>query len=235
MDASIDFIRARLAERCIYGVDINPLAVELTKLSLWIATAARGVPLSFLNHHLRCGDSLLGVSSTEFHHDLFAQKLVQQMSLAVGHIRLINDLFTQTLEDVGKKEEQLRVARDLLRRFRLTYDCQLAPLFGVEVGEGFHAWLDDVTQPVPEKLPGWLQTVERIVSEYRFFHWELEFPEVWRDEYGRPLDSVAQRSCPTLRQLQAVPQMIRRSRKVRRRTLRYNAGRDKRSPASTWS
>ncbi|HEV2378927.1 MAG TPA: hypothetical protein VG206_03915 [Terriglobia bacterium] len=191
LDASIDFIRTRVAERCVYGVDINPLAVELTKLSLWVATAAKGVPLSFLNHHLRCGDSLLGVFSTEFHHDLFAQKLVQQMALAVGHIRLINDLFTHTLEDVGKKEEELRMARDLLRRFRLTYDCQLAPLFGVDIGEGFHAWLDDVTQPVPERLPPWLRAVEKIASQYRFFHWELEFPEVWRDRYGRPLDSEA--------------------------------------------
>jgi hypothetical protein len=136
------------------------------------------------------------VSSTEFHHDLFAQKLVQQMSLAVKHIRLINDLFTQTLEDVGKKEEQLRVARDQLRRFRLTYDCQFAPLFGLDIGEGFHAWLDDLAKPVPERLPAWLQAVEKIASEYRFFHWELEFPEVWRDEFGRPLDTVAQRSLP---------------------------------------
>ena len=69
LDAPIEFIRARVAERCIYGVDINPLAVELAKLSLWVATAAKGVPLSFLNHHLRCGDSLLGVFVDEFHHD----------------------------------------------------------------------------------------------------------------------------------------------------------------------
>src|SRR5439155_12359017 len=94
LDAPIEFIRARVAERCVYGVDINPLAVELSKLSLWVATAAKGAPLGFLNHHLRCGDSLLGVFSSELRHYLFAQKLVQQMALAVGHIRLINDLHT---------------------------------------------------------------------------------------------------------------------------------------------
>jgi len=187
LDAPIEFIRARIAERCVYGVDINPLAVELAKLSLWVATAAKGVPLSFLNHHLRCGDSLLGVFSDEFHHDLFAQKLVQQMALAVGHIRLINDLYTETLEDVGKKEERLQVARELLRRFRLTYDCQLAPLFGHDIAGEFHAWLDGIMEPVPKELPAWLEQVEKIASEYRFFHWELEFPEVWRDKYGRPL------------------------------------------------
>jgi hypothetical protein len=191
LDASIDFIRARIAERCIYGVDINPLAVELAKLSLWIATAAKGIPLSFLDHHLRCGDSLLGVSSQEFHHDLFAQKLVQQMKLAVEHIRWINELYTQTLDDIGKKEDRLRAARQFLRRFRLTYDCQLAPAFGVETKEGFHAWLDGVMEPVPRELPPWLQQVEKLAAEFRFFHWELEFPEVWRDRFGRPLPIVA--------------------------------------------
>lgn len=187
VDASIEFIRARVAERCVYGVDINPLAVELAKLSLWIATAAKGVPLGFLNHHLRCGDSLLGVFSDEFHQDIFAQKLVQQMSLAVGFIRYINENYSKTLEDIGKKEQNLRVAREHLRRFRLTYDCQLAPLFGLDVSAGFQAWLDGITEPVPKHLPIWLQSVEKVASEFRFFHWELEFPEVWRDRIGRPL------------------------------------------------
>jgi hypothetical protein len=49
-----------IVERCIYGVDLNPLAVELAKLSLWLDTVAKGQPLSFLDHHLRCGNSLIG-------------------------------------------------------------------------------------------------------------------------------------------------------------------------------
>jgi len=190
LDAPIEFIRARVAERCIYGVDINPLAVELAKLSLWVATAAKGVPLSFLNHHLRCGDSLLGVSSDEFQHDLFAHKLVQQMALAVKFIRYINENYSHSLNDIGKKEENLRIAREHLRRFRLTYDCQLAPLFGLDIAGQFHAWLDSVAEPAPKNLPAWLQQVEKTASQYRFFHWELEFPEVWRDRFGRPLDGT---------------------------------------------
>lgn len=188
IDSPIEFIRARIAERCIYGVDVNPLAVELAKLSLWIATAAKGVPLSFLNHHLRCGDSLLGVFSDELHHDLFGQKLVQQMSLAVGHIRLINDLFTESLGDIGEKEEKLRTAREHLRRFRLTYDCQLAPHFNQDISGEFHTWLDGIGKPVPEPLPPWLRSVENVASEFRFFHWELEFPEVWRNRFGQVME-----------------------------------------------
>ena len=58
-------LRRLVVERCIYGVDLNPLAVELAKLSLWLATVAQGQPLSFLDHHLRCGDSLIGARAAE--------------------------------------------------------------------------------------------------------------------------------------------------------------------------
>ena len=52
--------KRRVAQSCVYGVDANPLAVDLAKLSLWLATVARDRPLSFLDHHLRCGNSLVG-------------------------------------------------------------------------------------------------------------------------------------------------------------------------------
>ena len=53
-------IRRTIAERCLYGVDLNPMAVQLAKLSLWLATLAADRPLSFLDHHLLAGDSLVG-------------------------------------------------------------------------------------------------------------------------------------------------------------------------------
>ena len=54
--------RRLIVERCIYGVDLNPMAVELAKVSLWLATAAAGKPLSFLDAHLRCGNALIGAT-----------------------------------------------------------------------------------------------------------------------------------------------------------------------------
>ena len=53
--------RRLIAERCLYGVDVNPLAVELAKLSIWLVTLAKGRPFGFLDHNLRSGDSLLGM------------------------------------------------------------------------------------------------------------------------------------------------------------------------------
>jgi hypothetical protein len=53
--------RRALAERCLFGVDVNPMAVQLARLSLWLATLAADRPLTFLDHHLQTGDSLAGV------------------------------------------------------------------------------------------------------------------------------------------------------------------------------
>ena len=54
-ESELAFWRRRVAQSCIYGVDLNPLAVDLAQLSLWLATVAKDRPLSFLDHHLRCG------------------------------------------------------------------------------------------------------------------------------------------------------------------------------------
>jgi hypothetical protein len=58
--AEIAYWRRRVVESCIYGVDLNPLAVELAKLSLWLTCISADQPLNFLDHHLRCGNSLIG-------------------------------------------------------------------------------------------------------------------------------------------------------------------------------
>ena len=63
-------IRRMVLKRCIYGVDKNPLTVELAKVSLWLHTFTVGAPLSFLDHHLRCGDSLIGLRVSEATEDL---------------------------------------------------------------------------------------------------------------------------------------------------------------------
>lgn len=58
-------LRRQVARRCIYGVDVNPVAVELARLAVWIHTFISGLPLSFLDHNLVCGDSLVGVGTLE--------------------------------------------------------------------------------------------------------------------------------------------------------------------------
>jgi len=60
--------RRLIAQRCLYGVDRNPMAVDLGKLSLWLATLARDHPFTFLDHSLRCGDALVGLTRRQIEH-----------------------------------------------------------------------------------------------------------------------------------------------------------------------
>src|SRR5205823_8836500 len=57
--------RRVVAQRCLYGVDKNPMAVDLAKLALWLATLAKDHPFTFLDHTLRCGDSLVGLGKAQ--------------------------------------------------------------------------------------------------------------------------------------------------------------------------
>ena len=75
VDADIAYWKRRVVQSCIYGVDLNPLAVELAKLSLWLITVAKRRPLSFLDHHLRPGNSLVGARLAD----------LQQQSLATAN------------------------------------------------------------------------------------------------------------------------------------------------------
>ena len=93
-------IRRMVLKRCIYGVDKNPLAVELAKVSLWLHSFTVGAPLSFLDHHLRCGDSLLGLRVEEAVDELnrmgglFVQSAVSSAEAAaegMEHIEMLSD------------------------------------------------------------------------------------------------------------------------------------------------
>lgn len=66
-DAELAYWKRRVVQSCVYGLDMNPLAVDLAKLSLWLSTVACDRPLSFLDHHLRTGNSLVGARLTDLH------------------------------------------------------------------------------------------------------------------------------------------------------------------------
>lgn len=97
--------RRLVAEKCLYGVDINPLAVELAKLSLWLVTISKGRPFGFLDHNLKSGDSLLGVSDIE--------QLVQfRMKPVSGDLgNLMSAQIRSSVEEAKKERLELRETR----------------------------------------------------------------------------------------------------------------------------
>ncbi|CAH0441056.1 Eco57I restriction-modification methylase domain-containing protein [Ralstonia pseudosolanacearum] len=94
--------RRLIAERCLYGVDLNPLAVELAKLSIWLVTLAKGRPFGFLDHNLRCGDSLLGI------HRLDQLTQLSMSPTGQGQLRLFGQNIERAVREAIELRKQLR-------------------------------------------------------------------------------------------------------------------------------
>ena len=107
-------IRRMVLKRCIYGVDKNPLTVELAKVSLWLHSFTVGAPLSFLDHHLRCGDSLVGLSVTEATGELnrlgglFASSAIAEAEAATSEMERIEEMSDADVAEVRESAELFR-------------------------------------------------------------------------------------------------------------------------------
>jgi len=197
-----------IAERCIYGVDMNPLAVELAKLSIWLITLAKGRPFGFLDHNLRCGDSLLGIMSLAQLHSLelnpaphalkklFARDIDNAVSEA---IRLRLDLRAKPVNDIRDVEAMADLdecARSQMELPSLAADALVGEflavrggaidtaILSVEVGEALKAEPSSVDRLRKRAISG-LKTDLPTQRAFRNpFHWPLEFPEVFLQDEG---------------------------------------------------
>jgi N-6 DNA Methylase/Eco57I restriction-modification methylase len=208
--------RRAIAQRCLYGVDRNPTAVQLARLSLWLATLAADRPLTFLDHHLCSGNSLVGANPLDIMRQppgirpgsrkpgvlpLFDEGDLHQRVAAVVSPRLaIATEPDDTAEIVRRKERTLGALQGgaaPLTMWRALADAWCATWFwpAESRAPGLHGWasLSAAVRGHSSGLPPgiereWLETIGRIAARERFFHWVLEFPEVFFDRDGRPLD-----------------------------------------------
>ncbi|MBN9010914.1 MAG: hypothetical protein J0H63_12590, partial [Rhizobiales bacterium] len=119
-EASILFWKRRVAERCLYGVDVNPMAVELAKLALWLETVAVDAPLAFLDHHFQTGDSLIGARIRRLDSlpgkalvtGIFENEITEALPSLLEPLAEIRAIPSSSLEDVKRKEQLFK------RRFR---------------------------------------------------------------------------------------------------------------------
>ena len=212
-DADRVGIRRAIAERCLYGVDLNPMAVQLARLSLWLATLAADRPLSFLDHRLQVGDSLLGTWLAQLRHPpstrrrrapdgtlpLFGVDAVSHAVREAMPIRFsLETMPNDTVEQVRAKE---RAFADLTGRHAgLSRWKRIAHLWCA-------AWFADSRDAAPAAAFGslldaaltgrgalpsrtasrYLDQADAVGDRRRLFHWELEFPEVFFDRHGARL------------------------------------------------
>ena len=202
----IHWARREVVRNCIYGVDLNPMAVELAKLSLWLSTVAANKPLSFLDHHLRCGNSLIGAELARLtvlpgrppeEMPLWSFGLKSHTEGLLKKYSLMAALPDDSLQMVKWKEDQFRQIRDgeLSRRLAELANVWLSTYFGNKVSDDDYYEMQNHLSP--EKFPDWtglrsrewFLRAEQIAGEKRFFHWELEFPEAFQGE-NRGFDVV---------------------------------------------
>lgn len=206
-DARTIVARRLIAERSLYGVDLNPLAVELAKLSIWLVTLAKGRPFGFLDHSLRCGDSLLGI------HRLEQLTQLSMNPTGQGQLRLFGQNIERAVLEAIELRQQLRempirdihdveamVQLDADARRRLEMPGSIADAFIGEVfasggnGAGLENALASLTVQAGQVIDGdWdVLTLMRRRSfatlstdpladkpAHLPLHWPLEFPEVF--------------------------------------------------------
>lgn len=190
------YARRLIAQRCLYGVDRNPVAVDLAKMSLWLVTLAKEHALSFVDHALRHGDSLVGLSRKQietFHWDSSAATSRRGFeTIRVGeHLAKIRELRQRIREsDDTVTDRDLRgmweAAEFELGKVRFFGDLVIASYFEADNPKGRESKRDEYARAVSS---GSADIYRGVIEEWRHsdrpispFHWDVEFPEVFDRE-----------------------------------------------------
>jgi hypothetical protein len=179
-----------VVRRCIYGVDFNQLAVDLTKVALWLETLSSKKPLSFLSAHIKHGNSLLyGTLEDIFdsQQTLFETKPREQLKKIVKdfiEFELLEDNSPGAVKIKIKKYGKIHSKGTFYHQIRGILDHKIAEKFGVKL----EPWRDLRQKIGVESLDFYSSksgvTVNELRNKHRFFHWDLEFPEIFYSEQG---------------------------------------------------
>ena len=188
--------RRIVAQRCLYGVDRNPVAVDLAKMSLWLVTLAKDQPLTFVDHALRHGDSLLGLTREQiegFHWRAGEKRFAAGMEAmkAMEHLAKVAEV-RERIRVAGSEVPQSELkewwisAEHELGNVRLLGDCVLSAFFkgrnAKERKAVLSAYAESILDPDSDGQPNPLDALRHAEKPLASFHWEIEFPEVFDRE-----------------------------------------------------
>lgn len=205
LEARAENARRIVAERCLYGVDLNPLAVELAKLSLWLVTLSKGRPFGFLDHNLRRGDSLLGINRLEqlteltLHASdarqgrLFGKAIERAVVEAVELRRKLSEIPVRDIQDVAAMATLDGDARKKLEVAELLADALIGAVFANKGADLIETRLAALAVEADQIVQGDAGASGALSREAKMelskdsaggrprrpFHWPLEFPDVF--------------------------------------------------------
>ncbi|MGF6153709.1 Eco57I restriction-modification methylase domain-containing protein [Pseudomonas fluorescens] len=206
-EARMVIARRLIAERCLYGIDLNPLAVELAKLSIWLVTLAKGRPFGFLDHNLRCGDSLLGIHRldqlTELsmtpggkgQQRLFGNNIEKAAQEAIVLRQRLREIPIRDIHDV---EAMARLDADARRKLEVPEHIANAFIgavlasggngnaignstasLAIQAGQAINGDRDAITSIARRAVTALATDTPSDKPGRKPFHWPLEFPEVF--------------------------------------------------------
>jgi hypothetical protein len=192
--------RRLIAQRCLYGVDKNPLAVDLARLSMWLVTFAKEHPFTFVDHALRCGDTLVGLSKEQIASltlDVSKGAQVETVRQVVFPAVKRAEELRRQIHAIGDPPDTARLVelwdetKAALRTVRMLGDLVVASFFAADSDKARAKGLAELAA----KVTAWLATgkdgavLDGMVADLHAgekgvtpFHWEIEFPEVFARE-----------------------------------------------------
>lgn len=212
MEERLVLARRLIAERCLYGVDLNPMAVELAKLSIWLVTLAKGRPFGFLDHNLRSGDSLLGIDDLskliqftmtpddKKERSLFAHNIERAVNEAMYRRKRLRAIPIRDIHDVEAMKRLDDEAKSQIATVELVADAMIGEVLRVGgSAKTLESALNALSTDVGSYLDGDAVAGEHLRAiatnslsidlrsgepPRRPFHWALEFPEVFVERGG---------------------------------------------------
>jgi hypothetical protein len=199
-------IRRMVLKRCVYGVDKNPMAVELAKVSLWLHTFTVGAPLSFLDHHLRCGDSLFGSwvragmdKAAAYGGPLLLHGPMARAMGAAASMQIIENLTDAEIAEAHRSAEvfagiqemtaPLNAFLSLIHAFdwlnvRAREDvAALHAFFDGQFGDPVQIALGTIRtangRPEARRFQELFAAAQELIQEERFLNWQVSFPGIW--------------------------------------------------------
>ena len=184
-----DLLRRLIMKRCIYGVDISPMAVEVANVTLWLASFVPGLALSYLGSNLKCGDALIGVADPlvvgASDSPMFTGQNVKNAMERAAQLQMEQSAIPdRTPEEVDKSKELGVLREEVTSGLRAAFDLWSSEPLGLK---GARHMLETNADYIIENSES--EGVRKVIADagdlakqFRFFHWPLEFPGVFHRE-----------------------------------------------------